>query len=259
MASLVSNVRLYAHRGAASESPENTLPSFALALELGADALEMDVHATLDGVLVVSHDPDGTRMAGVAMPFRAVPSAEVREWDAGTGFVARDGSRPFAGRGIRVPTLEEVVCAFPGVPLNVDLKAPVADAAVALLRRLGAEERVCLASFQASTLRRVRALGYAGPTSLASAEVAQLLALPAVLQRSFLRPRAARAQLPISLGRAIVVARCHALGLCVDYWTVNDAALARRLIALGADGIMTDDPRTIVPAVKAARAQTPSR
>src|SRR4051794_600497 len=122
MACLVANVRLYAHRGAAAEQPENTLPSFALALELGADALEMDVHATSDGVLVVSHDSDGARMAGCNLPFRAVPWSLVREWDAGKGFVAPDGSRPFAGRGIHVPTLEEVVLAFPGVPLNVDLK-----------------------------------------------------------------------------------------------------------------------------------------
>ena len=255
MASLVRHLRLYAHRGAAAERPENTLPSFALALELGADALELDVHATSDGVLVVSHDPDGARMAGQALPFRAVPWSMVRTWDAGIGFVAPDGSRPFAGRDIRVPSLEEVVLAFPGVPLNVDLKAPVADVAVALLRRLGAEAQVCLASFQASTLRRVRALGYAGPTSLASAEVAQLLALPAMLQRSIFRPQAQAAQLPISLGRSLVVERCHALGLRVDFWTVNDADLARRLIALGADGIMTDDPRKIVPVVKAARAQ----
>src|SRR5215831_10792514 len=161
-------VTLYAHRGAAAEQPENTLPSFERALALGADALELDVHATRDGVIVVSHDPNGARMAGVHRSFCDASWDEVRGWDAGWGF--RDpgggGGRPFAGRGYHMPTLEEVLRAFPGVPLNVDLKAPVADAAVTLLRQLGAESRVCLASFQAATLRRVRALGYAGETSL---------------------------------------------------------------------------------------------
>src|SRR5206468_7731389 len=110
-------------------------------------------------------------------------------------FADAKGGRPFADRGYHIPTLEEVVRAFPEVPLNVDLKAPVADQAVALLRRLGAEARVCLASFQATTLRRVRALGYAGPTSLGRAEVARLLALPSFLQRGALAPPGRAAQL----------------------------------------------------------------
>lgn len=249
-------VRLYAHRGAAAELPENTLPAFERALELGADALEMDVHATRDGVLVVSHDPDGRRMAGVARAFAEARWDEVRTWDVGRGFSDPAGGRPFAGRPFRVPSLEEVIRAFPGVPLNVDLKAPVADAAVALVRRLGAEAQVCLASFQAATLRRVRALGYAGPTSLASAEVARMLALPLLLQRGRLRPRAQAAQLPVRLATPFVIARCRALGLRVEYWTVNDPNTARRLLALGVDGIMTDDPRAIAPVVRAAAPAT---
>src|SRR5262245_55965754 len=102
-------VRLYAHRGAAAEQPENTLPSFERALDLGADALEFDVHATKDGVLVVSHDPDGARMAGVARAFRNATWAEVKGWDAGWGFRVSDGSRPFAGKGIRIPTFQRML------------------------------------------------------------------------------------------------------------------------------------------------------
>ena len=246
-------MRLYAHRGASREQPENTLPSFARALERGADALELDVHATRDGVLVASHDPDGTRMAGVPIAIADATWDEVSRWDAGWGVRNGDGSRPFVGRGIGLPSLEQILDAFPGVPLNVDLKAPVADLTVRLLHRLGAAERVCLASFQARTLRRVRALGYHGETSLGRSEVARLLALPAALQRGVLAPPARVAQLPISLARPWVIARCKALGLRVDYWTVNDPALARRLCELGADGIMTDDPALIAPIVRAAR------
>jgi glycerophosphoryl diester phosphodiesterase len=247
----VSAVRVYAHRGAAAERPENTLVAFERALELGADALELDAHGTTDGVLVVSHDPSGARMAGVPTAFARARWDDVRGWDAGVGFRAPDGTQPFAGRGVRVPSLEEVVQAFPGVPLNVDLKAPVAERAVALLRRLGSEQRVCLASFQLATLARVRALGYRGPTSLARLEVARLIALPSALQRGRLAPRGQAAQLPLSLARPWVVARCRALGLRVDYWTVNDEPTARRLVAMGTDGIMTDDPARIVPVVRA--------
>jgi glycerophosphoryl diester phosphodiesterase len=242
---------LYAHRGAAAEQPENTIPSFERALEVGADALEFDVHATRDGVLVVSHDPDGARMAGVGRKFRDATWDDVRGWDAGHGFVV-SRERPFVGKGIRIPTFEQMLEHFPGVRFNVDLKAPCADAAVELLRRHKAEERVCLASFQAATLRRVRALGYAGMTSLARNEVIQLLALPAMMQVGPLAPRGKAAQLPTSFLRPFVVARCRALGLHLDYWTINDEATCRRALELRVDGIMTDDPKKLAPIVKAA-------
>jgi glycerophosphoryl diester phosphodiesterase len=205
-------------------------------VELGADALELDIHATRDGVLVVSHDPDGRRMAGVAERLADLTFAEAQRWDVGSGE--------------RLPRFEDVVSEFAALPLNVDLKRGAADATVALLRSMGAEERVCLASFQVATMRHVRALGYRGPTALSRAEVLTALALPAAVRRGPWRVRAQRAQLPVSLGRPWVIARMKALGLAVDFWTVDDPAIARRLVDLGADGIMTNDPRRIVPALR---------
>ena len=187
-------------------------------------------------MLVVSHDPDGRRMAGVAERLSSLTYAEAQRWDV--------------GGGERLPRFEDVVTEFAALPLNVDLKRDIADATVTLLRRMGAEERVCLASFQVQTMRRVRALGYRGPTALSRAEVLAALALPVAIRRGPWRMRAARAQLPLSLGRPWVVARMKALGLAVDFWTVDDPALAVRLVALGADGIMTNDPRRIVPALR---------
>ena len=226
-----ARARVYAHRGASRELRENTMPAFRRALELGADALETDVHATADGVLVASHDPDGARVFGEPRRIAECSWSEVRAWG--------------------MPSLEEVVTSFPGVPMNVDLKVDVAALAVELMRRLNAEEQVTLASFRSSTLRRVRALGYRGPTSLGRSEVTRLVSLPAAVQRGLLAPKGSAAQLPLSLARPWVIRRCHALGLRVDYWTVNEPALARNLVALGADGIMTDDPAAIVPALRA--------
>src|SRR6478609_1566660 len=71
---------VYAHRGAAAERPENTLPSFRRALELGADALETDVHLTADGEIVASHDEDGARMTGVARALRSTTLVEIQSW-----------------------------------------------------------------------------------------------------------------------------------------------------------------------------------
>ncbi len=246
--------RLYAHRGAAAEQPENTMPSFRRALELGATALETDAHLTADGHVVLSHDPGGARMAGVGAEIRRSRLAEVRRWDVGYGFVDDCGDRPFAGRGFHIPTLEELLVELPGIPINVDLKqrrpsmvVPVLD----LLDRLGATDRVTLASFHLATLLEVRARGYRGATGLSRPEVAALLAAPASLCRLALGPPRA-AQLPdavgrLVLGRPALIAKCHRVGLRVDFWTINQPERARRLLELGADGIMTDDPATIGP------------
>ena len=112
----------YAHRGAPAELPENTLPGFARALELGADVLETDVHMTRDGHVVVSHDPSLLRSAGVAVDLRRSTLAEVRRWDVGWGHVDAKGGRPYAGGDFRVPTLEEVLATFPDARFNVDAK-----------------------------------------------------------------------------------------------------------------------------------------
>ena len=237
---------LYAHRGAAVELPENTLPSFARALALGAGALEMDLHMTSDGVIVVSHDPDGRRLAGVARAIRDTPWAEVRGWDVG-------GDR-HRGQGFHIPSLEEVLRGFPDVPVNVDVKQQrpaMVQALLELIARERAASRVLIASFHASTLAEVRRRGSRGVTALGTTEVLRLLGLPRLWLRNTPR-RGDAAQLPtkigpLALGEQWVVDKCHAVGLRVDYWTVNDPGEARRLLALGADGVMTDDPGAIAP------------
>jgi glycerophosphoryl diester phosphodiesterase len=249
----------YAHRGAAAALPENTMPSFRRALELGAHALEMDVHMTRDEHVIVSHDPGGGRMANVACELRAVTLAETQRWDFGWGFVGAGGARPFAGKGYQAPTLEQVLRELPGVPLNIDLKQQrpsIAARVVELVRRHRAAERVTLASFHLGNMLAVRRLGYEGPTALSQAEVATLLATPrAALRR--LPFFGTVAQLPVRVGPLVLASRrlidkCHDLGMAIEFWTINDPVEAERLLALGADGIMTDDPAAIAP-VFAAR------
>jgi glycerophosphoryl diester phosphodiesterase len=253
----VQPLRLYAHRGASAERPENTMAAFERAVEVGVDGLEMDVHVTRDGHLIVVHDDTGRRMTAVDAPWGALDLADVRRLDAGWGFIAPDGTRPFAGQGIGVPTLEEVLDAFPRMRLNVDIKRGerAIDAALDLVRRKQAEDRVTIASFHLGTLVGVRRRGYGGETSLSRGEIASLLSMPAVLWRQ-LPFTGTAAQVPVSQGairfdRAPFIAKCHNLGLRVDFWTVDDPATAQRLLALGADGIMTNDPAAIRPVFQA--------
>jgi glycerophosphoryl diester phosphodiesterase len=248
-------LRLYAHRGASAEAPENTMPSFRRALEIeGVDALELDVHMTRDGHPVVSHDPTAERMAGKHVAWKDIDLAEARSFDMGWGFQAPDGSRPFAGQGVRIPTFEEVLAELPAVALNVDIKQywpPMVRQMVSLVRQHDAEERVVLASFQYTTLLAVRALRYAGDTSLAQPEVVAVLAAPRIaLAHAPLFGTCAQVPVragPVTLASRRFLDRCHDLGIRVDFWTINDPAEALRLLELGADGIMTDDPETIAP------------
>ncbi len=238
-------LRLYAHRGSSAALPENTLEAFGQALADGANALETDVHRTRDGRWVVCHDPDGRRTAGRPERIADVDLAQVERWDV--------------GRGLKIPTLEALLGAFPGVPVSVDLK-PAAPSRVRsiidLLERLGAEHRVTLASFHPRVLAAVRRLGWPGRTALGQLEVAALRFLPAGFARVLVRGHAAqvpRASGAIRLDGPRFIARCHRLGLRVDYWTVNDPEIARSLIARGATGIMSDDPALMADLFAAPR------
>lgn len=249
-------VRLYAHRGAAAELPENTLPAFARALALGADAIETDAHLTSDGQVVLSHDPTGMRMAGVERAIAECTLEEVWRWDVGKRFRPRAGAAPPPVGPFRAPSLAEALVEFPDTAFNVDLKVGSARMVAAVLdvvRRAGAEERVLLASFETRTLQAVRAAGYRGPTGLSQGEVAKLALLPGPLARR-LELKGRRAQVPVSaygvrLDRKAFLERCHRRSLAVDFWTVDDPSEARRLVGLGADGIMTDDPGPIAAAL----------
>jgi glycerophosphoryl diester phosphodiesterase len=244
--------RLYAHRGAAAERPENTMPAFERALAIGVDALELDVHVTRDDHLIVVHDDTGARTTGVPTAWADLDLEDVRRLDAGWGFVDAAGGRPFAGQAIGIPTLDDVLTAFPDVRLNIDLKGERAvELMLALIARHGAEDRVTLASFHLRTLVAIRRRGYAGETALAQPEVASLLAVPAVIWRQ-LPLTGTAAQVPVRAGairldRPTFIAKCHAIGLRVDFWTIDDPAEAARLLELGADGIITNDPAALRP------------
>ena len=242
-------MRVYAHRGAAAEFPENTMAAFERAICLGVDALELDVHSTADGEVVVAHDPDGWRMAGVRASLGETPWSEVCSWDVGWGF-EQDGTRPHAECGHRIPLLADVLGGWPDIPLNIDVKQESPSIVAAVLRVVRdhhAEERTLLASFSQRTLDGIRAAGYRGPTGCSQMEVVRQ-----VLFGRFGRVPGQRIQVPVRHGRLQLatpwfVRRCQRHGKSVDFWTIDDPEVARYLLDLGADGLMTNDPARILP------------
>lgn len=237
------------------------MPAFRRALELGADALEIDCHMTRDGVVVVAHDPTGERMAGEKRAIREESFAHVRDWDVARGFQPKAGAPPIeADTRFRIPELAEVLSELPGVFLNIDAKQETPDMVPALLRVIRAHDatkRVRLASFSDANLRRIRKLGFEGETSLGPQEVALVRALPEPLLRALKltgkRAQIPRKQGPIALDAKGFIQKCHAVGIGVDYWTINDPDEAMELSRRGADGVVTDDPRTIIPALASTK------
>ena len=252
----MSRPLLYGHRGAAGVAPENSYVSFATALADGASALELDVHRTRDGEVVVFHDDDGRRMAHVAARIAEVDFKELAGWDLGHGFA---GDTAFVGRGLTPPLLRDVIRGFRGVPINIDLKSHdprLREATIALITQEDAVERVVIASFHDDVIDAVHDSGSAVRTSLGKRGVQVLRLAPMFIVKRALRRHiergGTRVQIPpqaggIRLDSAAFIARCHALGFAVDYWVINDVTQARELLARGADGLISDHPARLAP------------
>lgn len=248
---------LYGHRGASAEFPENTVESFGRALACGVDVVESDIHLTRDGEIVMAHDDTGLRMTNNPETLSSTDFTDIRKWDAGFGFVAPDGARPFAGKGLEVPRLLDVLLKWPTARFNLDIKVhdvKILDPLLDVLRRGKAMERITLASFHFPLLLEVRRRGFAGTIALGRRHIIGLRFAPRWFLRggSFL-PQNVRAQIPVSsrgidLSRERFIAKCKTCGVPVDYWTINDVDLARDLLSRGAGGIMTDDPAEVAVA-----------
>jgi glycerophosphoryl diester phosphodiesterase len=221
----------FAHRGGASEVPENTLPAFEHAVGLGYRYLETDVHLTADGVLLAFHDDVLDRVTdrtGVIaeLPWSVVQKARV------------DGREP-------IPRFEDLVTSFPDARINVDPKHDEAVGPLAVaIRRTGSARRICIGSFSDRRIEQVR--GLVGPelcTSMGPRQIARfLLAARGLPAGPFPAPCA---QIPIQLATPRFLDAAHRRGIQVHVWTVDAEGEMRRLLDLGVDGIMTDRPAVL--------------
>ena len=211
------------HRGAPRERPENTLPAFERALQLGADALELDVHATRDGAVIVHHDP--TLRASGTSPGRAIAS-----------LTRADLPRVEAAPGVPIPTLQDVLAlAARRATVYVEIKARgIEEAVVRCVERSGA--RSAVHAFDHRVARRVRSLSPSLPTGVLL--VGRLVEPAAALAAAGARDLWQHWD---EIDEALV-GEVHAAGGRVVAWTVNDVAAGRRLAGLGVDALCTDVP-----------------
>lgn len=225
----------FVHRGGPIGATENTVAAFARAFDLGYRYFETDVHATRDGVLVAFHDRTLRRMTGERTAIADLTWEEARR-------VRVDGES--------VPLLVELLEAFPDARFNVDPKHDeAARPLVELLRSRRELDRVCLASFSDRRLAYLRvALGPAACTSAGPREVARARVAASARRRVSIGADVLQVPPgsgPLELVDARFLDAAHAAGLPVHVWTVNDRAEMVRLLDLGVDGLMSDDPHLL--------------
>ena len=231
---------VFAHRGGSALAPENTIAAFDNGLALGADGLELDVRFSRDGAVVVHHDRTLDRTTELRGPIASRTADELR--------------------GAAIPALADVLARYRDVRIIIELKvnhAELAAAALDVIARADAVERVCLGSFGWRVLRAARAIEPRVATSAAREEVRW------ALYRSWCGWPVSRVaysgyQVPEVAGRTRVVSprfveHAHRAGLGVQVWTVDTEEDARRLLAWGVDALITDRPDRIVPVVLSSR------
>lgn len=255
-----SPLRVIGHRGAAGVAPENTVPSFERAVRAGADAVELDLHGTRDGHLVVIHDPEADRTTDGTGPVEEMSLSDLRALDAGYRFTTDRGKTfPFRGRGVRIPTLEEALDAVAPLPVVAEIKSARAGRALAdRLPGSAARDRLLVGGF---SRREVEPAGAAARWRCAYTEELRPYVLLGKLGLAGLAvPRVDAAMVPERRGWMRVVTprfvrRCHRDGIGVFVWTVNRAPDMRRLLDWGVDGLLSDFPGRVRRVVDERRAE----
>jgi len=239
---------VFAHRGGCALGPENTLAAFDLGLQAGADGLELDVHLSADGVVVVHHDLTLDRTTSASGLLADRTADELARVDAGYRFT--DGTaHPFRGRGTGVPTLREVLQRYRDTRVVVEMKvdsAEMGEAVAREVRRADAVDRVCVAGFGARSAAAARA-ALPGTASSACHPEVRVAVYRTLAYWPVRRVPYGAYQVPETRGLLRVVSRrfvryAHDANLKVQVWTVDEEADMRRLLGWDVDGLISNRP-----------------
>jgi len=240
---------VFAHRGGRALGPENTIAAFDLGLAAGADGLELDVHLSSDGVVVVCHDDTLDRTTGASGAVGALTAAELAKVDAGCRFRDGQGAYPFRERGVGIPALHEVLHRYPGIPVIVEMKvdsAAMGRAVAAEVEAAGAQDRVCAAGYSRRAMEAARAALPGMATSACHAEVRwavyRSLAGWPVRQVPYQVYQVPERAGLIRVASRRFIRHAHDAGLGVQVWTVDEEADMRRLLEWGADALISNRP-----------------
>lgn len=249
------DVSIIAHAGAQGHAPPNTMEAFQVALELGADVLEMDLQITADGEIVTIHDGTVDRTTDGSGQVNELTLAEFQELDAGYSWRDEQGGTPFRSQGVRHATLREVFEAFPDTHLVIELKTDGGEAIIQptidLIAEYDRSDSVTVASFNEDYLRPVREQLPGVTTNMPESETYAFYVRQLLGFHPWWTPPGRLYQVPEDFdGRRVVTPRfvraAERLGVEVHVWTVNDPDQMHRVLDAGAHGIITDYPDRVV-------------
>jgi len=238
-----------AHRGASGYAPETTLEGYRLALQMGADGIEMDVHRLRDGAIVAFHDPDVKRTTNGQGPISEFTLSEIKALDAGSWF---NDAHPEKARpeyaGLKVPTFQEIIdlTKESSVELYVEIKDPdlhrsdLESSAFSIVRDNGMLPRTRFLSFSAQSIQRIKALDPSAQTTL-------LVARPEMDPvQAALRASADELGILYKLATPALLKAVRDNHLLITVWTVDEQAEMLRMIQLGVDRITTNYPDRLI-------------
>ncbi len=251
---------VFAHRGGGGLYPENTILAFEKAREMGVDVLEIDVHPTKDGKIVVIHDDTVDRTTNGKGRVMELTYKEIEELDAAYSFSKDNGKTfPFRGKGIKIPLLSEVLEKFNDMRISIEIKETdgnTEEKVLELVKRYGMEDKVIIASEDYEILKKVRELDPKIATSMSEKEIRSFyIAFVTFIPLNLYKPKGDALMIPpqaegVILAKKSFINAAHNKGLRVIVWTINDKERMRNLIKLGVDGIITDYPNRLIEVLK---------
>ncbi|MBY0148503.1 glycerophosphodiester phosphodiesterase [Neobacillus niacini] len=253
-----------AHQGGELLAPSNTMTAFTKAAEMGVDVLETDIHITKDGYLVTIHDPSLDRTTNGKGNVADLTLAEIQALDAGYHFKDLEGNYSYRGKGVYIPSVEELFQTFKDIKIEIEIKddnpperiEEIASKLWNLIEEYQMEKKILIASFDQDILNTFEkyAKGRTA-TSAGRQEVKNFVVTHKFLLRNLYVPEVDAFQIPVEdsgfdLTDQRLIDGAHRLGMDIHYWTIDDPETMEKLIEAGADGILTNRPDLLLQLLK---------
>ena len=245
-----------AHQGGELLAPSNTMTAFENAAKLGVDVLETDIHITKDGHLVAIHDPTVDRTTNGKGRVANLTLAEIQELDAGYHFKDLEGKYSYRGKGVYIPTVDEMFQAFGNMKIEIEIKDDnpperideISSKLWDLIEKYQMEDKILIAAFDQDILTTFEKYAK-GRVALSAGrqEVKSFVVFHKFFLRNLYVPKVDAFQLPVEdsgfdLTDKRLINGAHRLGMEIHYWTIDDPRTMEQLIDAGADGILTNRP-----------------
>ena len=253
-----------AHQGGQHLAPPSTMEAFLNAKDLGVDIIEFDIHMSKDGYLIPIHDPTIDRTTDGTGTVNDMTLNELQAVDAGAKFKDLNGDYSFKGKGITLPTVEEMFEQIPNMRWNIEIKdtndpalyRPIMERLWDLLVEFEIEDKALLASFDQDIIDII--LDVSDGKAVVAAgrkEVTKFVIFHKLFLNGLYRPSVQALEIPtdegfINLKDKKLIKGAHKLGMDVHYWTINDREVMEELLDLGADGIITDRPDILIDLIE---------